>query len=88
MSNIELPKYIGRPPQVGALKIAKVERHADGCATITPVENGYAPFRVYGNFVYTNRPKAGGYYVVNEDAFPFYLSADEFEKYYSKRETD
>ena len=87
--NMELPRYNHTHREVFyALKIAKIEYHDGGSATITPAEDGYAPFRVYSNFVYTHRPEVGGYYVVIGDAFPFYLSAGEFEKRFVKETTD
>lgn len=84
----EMPKYRSHK-EVWALKIASIEfdrakadaegRETDGSATITPAEEGYAPFKVDAAYVKKHEPKAGGYYVVYQDGYKSWSPADAFE---------
>ena len=88
----EMPKY-NCHKQVWALKIARIEfdhdkaraenRETDGSATITPAEDGYAPFRVDHEFMRKHKPEVGGYYVVYKDGYKSYSPAQAFEEGYS-----
>ena len=81
--NMELPRYNHTHREVYyALQIGEIEYHADGGATITPVEDGYEPVHVYPQFMKANQPEEGGYYVVTEGTFHYCLSADYFEKHF------
>lgn len=83
-----LPRYQSHK-KVYALKIAKIDfdidrahaenRETDGSAIITPVENGYAPFKVDRAYVSKHDPKAGGYYVVYADGYKSWSPAEAFE---------
>ena len=72
-TEIQLPKYQSHK-EVWALKIKNIRldsddaqlenRETDGGATITPVEDGYAPFKVDSHYMEKHRPFVGGYFVV------------------------
>lgn len=86
----EMPRYRSHK-EVWALKIAKIERHgpgnpqaeSDGSAMITPVEQGYAPFKVGAAYVRKHQPQAGGYYVVYKDGYKSWSPAEAFEEGYT-----
>jgi hypothetical protein len=84
----EMPKYKCHK-KVWALKIGKIEkakqenRETDGSAIITPVEEGYAPFRVEHDYLRKHNPQVGGYYVVYKDGYKSYSPAQAFEKGYT-----
>jgi len=88
----EMPRY-NCHKQVWALKIAaitfdsdeaqKTNRETDGSATITPAEEGYAPFKVDRNYVRKHNPQVGGYYVVYKDGYKSYSPAQAFEEGYT-----
>lgn len=89
----ELPKYDSHK-QVWALKIGKIIFHAagedeakNGAATISPVDQGFAPFSVDRDWVDRNKPKdgssmEGGYYVQYKDGYKSYSPAAAFEDGY------
>jgi hypothetical protein len=90
----ELPRYKCHK-EVWALKIkgimldsdlAKLDdnRETDGSATITPEDEGYAPFKVDRHFVGKHNPIIGGYYVVYKDGYKSFSPADAFEDGYTK----
>ena len=86
----EMPKYKCHK-EVWALKIAKIvrdgegeDRETDGSAMITPVEEGYAPFRVEHEYMHKHNPEVGGYYVVYQDGYRSYSPAEAFESGYTK----
>ncbi len=89
----EMPKYKCHK-EVWALKIASIEldrdraqaenRETDGSATITPADEGYAPFRVPHEYVHKHKPEAGGYYVVYADGYKSFSPAKAFEDGYTK----
>lgn len=88
--SIEMPKYQCHK-KVWALKIKTVvidgegeDRESDGSATITPEEQGYAPFKVDREYVHKHKPQAGGYYVVYEDGYKSFSPAEAFEDGYSR----
>lgn len=95
-----MPKYKCHK-EVWALKIAAIafdyeaaklegNRETDGSAMITPAEQGYAPFKVDGNYVHKHlnglsRPAIiGGYYVVYEDGYKSFSPAKAFEEGYTR----
>lgn len=51
---------------------------------ITPVEEGYAPFRVEFDYMHKHKPEAGGYYVQYEDGYKSFSPAQAFEEGYKK----
>ena len=75
---------------VHALKIAKVQpsgsddpnTDTDSGAMLTPVEKGYAPFYVDGDYMEKHKPQAGGYYVAYEDGYKSFSPAQAFEDGY------
>ena len=91
-SEREMPRYKCHK-EVWALKIARIEfdhdkaraenRETDGSATITPAEDGYAPFKVPHDYVRKHNPQTGGYYVVYKDGYKSFSPADAFEDGYS-----
>lgn len=91
---IEMPLY-NCHKQVRALKIANLEPSAgnraaapneeiDGGLIITPVEDGYAPFKVDHNYAQKHKPEVGGYYVVYKDGYKSYSPAKAFEEGYTR----
>lgn len=86
---IEMPKYQSHK-QVWALKIKAIvldselaketNRETDGSATITPEEEGYAPFEVDAEYVRKHKPLVGGYYVVYKDGYKSFSPAEAFEE--------
>ncbi len=86
--SVEMPKYQSYK-KVWALKIKEIvfdsdlaraeNRETDGSATITPVEDGYDPFRVDYSYVSKHRPKVGGYYVLYKDGYRSWSPANAFE---------
>lgn len=69
----ELPKYQSHK-QVWGLKIKSIDGQ-----TITPHEEGYAPFGVSAEYLEKHKPEAGGYYVVYEGGYKSFSPADAFE---------
>jgi len=84
----ELPKYQSHK-KVWALKIKSIEIHKENSgeegpgATITPEEDGYAPFEVSNDYIRKHDPKPGGYYVVYEDGYKSWSPAKAFEEGYT-----
>ena len=85
-----MPKYQSHK-RVWALKIKSIKRDgegenrdSDGSAMITPVEEGYAPFRVEFDYMHKHKPEAGGYYVQYEDGYKSFSPAQPFEEGYKK----
>lgn len=87
----EMPRYKCHK-QVWALKIKAIkldgedepDRETDGSAMVTPVENGYAPFRVDVHYMRKHRPEIGGYYVVYDDGYKSFSPAKAFEDGYTR----
>lgn len=89
----EMPRYKSHK-QVWALKIAAIDfdhdaaqrenRETDGSATITPADEGFAPFKVDSAYVNKHKPEAGGYYVVYSDGYKSWSPAQAFEEGYSR----
>ena len=79
-----MPKYKSHKV-VWALKIKSIAkelveyREIDGSATITPEEEGYAPFKVSAEYMNKHQPEIGGYYVVYEHNYKSFSPADAFE---------
>ena len=71
------------PSRQPADKARAENRETDGSATITPAEDGYAPFKVDANYVHKHKPEAGGYYVVYADGYKSFSPAKAFEDGYS-----
>lgn len=87
---VEMPKYKCHK-EVWALKIKEIKRdgegenrETDGSAMITPVEDGYAPFRVNHEYMHKHNPEVGGYYVVYKDGYKSFSPADAFEDGYTR----
>lgn len=88
----EMPRYQSHK-KVWALKIKAIDldsekaraedRETDGSATITPEEDGYAPFKVDAHYLRKHQPQAGGYYVVYDDGYKSYSPAEAFEGGYT-----
>lgn len=91
-NSIELPKYechkVVRALKIKSIVFDDIEGKyiaaTSAVATITPEENGYAPFKV--DFAYVNKhsPNVGGYYVVYEDGYESFSPAKAFEDGYKK----
>lgn len=88
----EMPCYQSHK-KVWALKIALIlfdvdearreGRETDGGATIEPVDEGYAAFRVDHEYVRKHDPKVGGYYIVYDDGYKSWSPAEAFEAGYT-----
>jgi len=89
----EMPKYKCHK-EVRALKIAKIvfdsslarvqgNRETDGSAMITPVEDGYSPFRVESEYLRKHDPQVGEYFVLYEDGYKSFSPAEAFESGYT-----
>ena len=84
----EMPKYKCHK-EVWALKIAEITpKFGDGSAEILPEEDGYALFRVDGEYVKKHNPQVGGYYVVYEDGYKSFSPAKAFEDGYTLIENE
>jgi hypothetical protein len=91
-TDMEMPKYKCHK-EVHALKIASIERDSekarrenretDGTALITPVEDGYASFKVQNEYLRKYDPRVGGYYVVYEGGYKSFSPAEAFEDGYT-----
>lgn len=99
----QLPEYKSHK-KVWALKIKAItfdfqsrgpNEETDGSATITPVEEGYAPFKVDAAYVRKHFQGAqelggcafvivGGYYVVYSDGYKSWSPSGAFEEGYTK----
>ncbi len=86
----EMPMYTSHKV-VWAFKIAKIDIHgesenteSDGSAIITPVEDGYAPFKVELKYMQKHKPEVGGYYVVYKDGYISFSPAEAFENGYTR----
>lgn len=86
----EMPRYKCHK-EVWALKIADIkrdgegeDRETDGSAMITPLEPGYAPFRVDHEYMRKHNPQVGGYYVVYQDGYTSFSPSDAFEDGYTR----
>ena len=92
MCDREMPRYSCHK-KVWALKIKEIvldsdkaneeNRETDGSAMITPVKEGYAPFRVDHEYLRKHTPQVGGYYVVYSDGYKSFSPAEAFEGGYS-----
>lgn len=74
----EMPRYVSHKT-VWALKIAEFDV---ATLTITPADEGFAPFVVEREYVEKHRPQAGGYYVVYSDGYKSYSPAKAFAEGY------
>ena len=74
----EMPRYQCHK-KVHALKIADVT----GC-TITPADEGYAPFEVDPAMYSRYTPVTGDYYVVYDDGYKSFSPAKAFEEGYTR----
>ena len=89
----EMPMYQSHK-KVWALKIKEIifdvvlaqkeNRETDDSATITPEEDGYAPFKVNYEYIEKHNPKTGGYYVVYKDGYKSWSPAEAFEEGYTR----
>lgn len=86
----EMPKYQSHKT-VHALKIASIavdhgadQTGTDDVMTITPEDEGYAPFTVPHAYVVKHNPQPGGYYVVYEDGYCSFSPAAAFESGYTR----
>lgn len=89
----EPPRYRSHK-EVYAFKIKEIvfdsdlanqeNRETDGSATITPVEAGYAQFKVSAAYVRKHEPKVGGYYLRYQDGYESWSPAEAFESGYTR----
>lgn len=81
----ELPKYQSHKI-VRALKIAAIETHKDGSATIAPKDDGFSTLKTQPG--YAERFKGEeidlGYYVCYEDGYESWSPAEAFESGYTR----
>jgi hypothetical protein len=76
----EMPRYVCSK-MVWALRIAEINIDT---LTITPADEGYAPFEVDREYVEKHRPQAGGYYVVYADGYRSYSPMKAFVEGYKR----
>lgn len=69
--------------KVNAVKIKHVELLTDG-AILVPDDESAEKIKVDVNFFIVHRPKANGYYVVNELGAKSYIPAETFERDYKE----
>ena len=83
----EMPRYKCHK-EVHALKIKQIEWDPTmKFATITPADEGYAPFEVDSYYMDKHDPQVGGYYVVYPgDGYRSYSPAQAFEDGYTRIE--
>lgn len=79
----EMPLYQSCK-RVWALLIKDIKVEQDGSATITPDEEGYAPFSVSKAYMDKHTPLIGGYYVQYENGYESWSPADVFLDGYFK----
>lgn len=87
---VEMPRYQCFKV-VHALKIGKIvidgegeNRETDGSAMLTPIDDGYSPFRVDQEYMRKHKPAVGGYFVVYDDGYKSFSPADAFESGYRR----
>lgn len=78
----QLPRYRSHK-LVRALKIGTIAFDGKGGASITPADDGYAPFTVDAAYINKHTPQAGGYYVVYDDGYKSFSPAKAFEDGYT-----
>lgn len=78
MCSREMPKYQCHKI-VHALEIKSI----DG-TTITPADEGYAPFSVESAWIERHKPEAGGFYVVYGDGYVSYSPRAAFLEGYAR----
>jgi hypothetical protein len=92
-ASCEMPRYVSHK-KVWALEIKTVvpdgsaPRGAAGSCIITPVERGYAPFRVDEEYCRKHNPQAGGYYVVYADGYKSFSPRKAFLEGYKRDDLD
>lgn len=81
----EMPRYQCHK-KVWALKIAGVEIHKDGSATIAPADEGYDPFVVKSawSLKFQGDEDDLGYFVVYEDGYQSWSPTRAFESGYTR----
>ena len=83
----EMPKYECHK-KVWALKIAAIDYNQSEddtiMATITPADEGYAPFVADEAYINKHKPEVGGYYVVYADGYKSFSPAGAFESGYTR----
>lgn len=80
----QMPQYKCHK-EVWALKIDAIEVYADKSATITPADNGYAPFRATTGWAgrFHGNEEDRGYYVVYQDGYASWSPTKAFEEGYT-----
>lgn len=81
----QLPRYQSHK-KVWALKIAALEIHEDGSATIAPEDHRYAPFKTRPGWAerFTGNEGDRGYFVQYEGGFTSWSPTEAFESGYSR----
>jgi hypothetical protein len=89
----QMPQYQSHK-KVWALKIKSIlfdidlakadNRETDGSATITPEDDGFAPFKVDQAYIRKHNPQAGGYFVQYPDGYKSWSPAEAFEEGYTR----
>lgn len=80
----EMPKYRCHK-EVWALKIAAIEIHQDGSATIAPADEGYAPIMTVSDWArrFKGNEDDLGYFVIYSDGYQSWSPTKAFEDGYS-----
>lgn len=81
----EMPRYRSHK-EVWALKIAAVEIHEDGSATIAPQGRQYGPFKTRAGWSdrFSGDESDPGYYVQYQDGFSSWSPSKAFEEGYTR----
>ena len=80
----EMPVYQSHK-KVWALKIKEIEvSQENGSGTITPEDEGYAPFQVSKEYMEKHQPTKGGYFVEYKGGYKSFSPAKAFEEGYSR----
>lgn len=80
-NKIILPTYKSRKV-IGAMKIARVIENFNKTATLVPKHAAYPIITVPESWVQQHAPMSGGYYLLDEEDIPSYMSDKEFKKTY------
>jgi len=65
---------------VSAVQIKEIKYNGEGNFYIDPVNQALSPIPIGYDFIKTYNPAQGGYYILRDNGFEFYLGEKEFEE--------